>query len=988
MKKQNPNKFSNLYDESGHLSDAGISLYVEAQMLDKLDRLPKALRNHVDECPTCQMRVVDFHQFMKNESINPQVPHPYLDTKTRQLSFNKYTIGRVAAVALLLITGYFMLFDATGKLRKSASDDFQSSIASPFDNKKIDVAYHEWELDAHQGKVLKLKNGSNIHVPASAFVNKFGQPIKGKVKIKYREFHNAADIIASGLPMNYDSAGVRYHFESGGMFELRGSQQGKPVFIADNKEVEVNMVSYNKDKRFNHYFLDEGAPRPNQGIAQAQMLPSLPVFQQSAQPQWKLIGNAVTIPLDSSLKDGEAQAQANRDAVKPRKEAVKRPRKGPIKPSLLKQKTTIDAKKELKEQPKAATEDYFELKYALDFEPELKTFAGVKWAYADNLSAYDPKGAKQSWVLNEPWHKVTLNKIPFGFKTVSIGGVTSIRFSGDGKRMLAYNKFGNAGLYTKEGKLIKMFNQTISTQMSKSGKYVLTTEPKAVKLWSNQGKLLLTLPAKDEINMAIISDDDQHILTTNTEEQSHLWTVKGEMVRSFRDYFKFASFSPNGKYIATISDRDYSLKIWTKEGKFLHQLKGEYNTVYFSADSRHLLTSSEKNGAQLWFYESSYNNTMLMNVLKHKRKHAVKMATFSHDGTKVLTASNDGTAKVWSVNGQLLHTLKVSKTWVNSAVFSPDDEMILTADDYGTARIWSKEGKLLHTLRGHSKGLNGAVFSPDQQEVVTFSKDSHMKIWNRNQPLEETYALDLSNIGPRYEEVYRLQTDRYLMMKRYPNRFSKEEKKRIRRPIKKQLRQFFTIVKMHRPAFDPNTMAADTVVDKLADLQRKYAEELKEIEKEQRRQEAIRLEIEAKDRQLAKREAKLFHKFRVRQFGYYNVDRILKMEGPSVVICNADIALKGTYQNYVRLYLVTGDKGTGVVKFDVDELHKFWFQPKNNNQLVVVLPNNKVALFSPSEFKQIDIKRLRKDRHYIFNMTKVHQVGSASQLAKLLNVPT
>lgn len=975
MKKQNINKLSSLYDENDHLNDAGVSLYVEAQMLDKINRLPKKLRAHVDECASCQMRVVDFHQFMKNEAINPANPHPYLDKKVRQLSFNKYTIGRVAAVALLLITGYFMLFDATGKLRSSANDDFQSSIASPFDNKKIDVGYQEWEVDTKQGKVLKLQNGSNIHVPASAFVNKFGEPIKGKVKIKYREFHNAADIIASGLPMNYDSAGVRYHFESGGMFELRGSQQGKPVFIAEDKSVDVNMVSYNKDTRFNHYFLDEGAPRPNQGIAKAQMLPSLPVFQQSSQPQWKLIGKAVTSPIDSNRKSGESQAQTSDKKTSELKD-------GPIKPELLKEQTVIAKGSDLTEKnTNNITKDYFELKYALDFEPELKVFKGVKWAYADNLSAYDPKGKESSWVLQEPWHRVTLTKVPFGFKTVAIGGVTNLRYSNDGQRMLAYNQRGRAGLYTKEGKLIKMFDQTISTQMSKSGKYILTTERKAVKLWSNQGKLLLTLPTKNEINMAVISDDDQHILTTNTEEKSHLWTVDGKLVRGFRDSFKFASFSPNSKYIATISDRDYSLKIWTSQGKFLHQLKGEYNTVYFSADSRHLLTSSDKNGAQVWFYETSYNNTMLMNVLRHSQ--AVKMATFSHDGTKILTASNDGKAKVWSVSGQLLQTLKVSKTWVNSAVFSPDDEMILTGDDYGTAKIWSKGGKLLHILRGHNKGLYGAVFSPNQQEVVTFSKDGNMKVWNRNKPLEEVYALDLSNIGPRYEEVYDLQMKRYLINKRYPSRNPGEE---VKRPIRKQLRKFFTMVEMYRPEFDPNTMTAETVVEKLSELKKKYAEELKEVKKELKRQEAIRLEIEKKDRQLAKREAKLFHKFRVRNFGYYNVDRILKMTDADVIVCNADIAIKGSYNNHVRLYLVTGEKSTGVVQFNASELNGFWFQPKHNNQLVVVLPNNQVAIMNAEDFKKIDIEQLRKDRHYVFNLAKVHQVSSPNQLAKLLKV--
>ncbi|EAY30132.1 WD40 repeat domain-containing protein [Microscilla marina] len=968
----------------GHLNDSGISLYVEAKMLDKTNTLPKAMRAHVAACASCQMRVADFHQFMKDEQISPANPTSYSDKKMRLLTFNKYTLGRIAAVVLLLVAVYFMLFDATGKLQNAASDyslsSFKSSITSPFDNKRIDVGYTKWEMNTGEAKVFKLKNGSNIRVPADAFVNKLGEPVKGKVEIKYREFHNAADIIASGLPMHYDSAGVRHHFESGGMFELRGSQNGRPVFIADNKNVEVNLISYNPDKRFNHYFLDEGVPRPQRRVAQAQILPSLSVFQQTPAPNWQLIGAGVTASItnDSTQQNAASQAQAfdkqNDKSDEPRGKTGLR--KGPVKPSLAKEATV----------QKKVSPDYFELKYALDFEPELRTFVPVKWAHADNLLKNDPKYISNKWVLNEPWHKVTLHKLPFGFKTLAVGEATDIKYSADGQRMLAYDQLGKASLYTSEGQLIRQFDQTIATQMSKSGKHILTTQRRAVKLWSSKGELLTALPTKNDLNMAVISDNDQHILTTNAEEQSVLWTLQGKLVRKFHDYFKFASFSPNGEYIATISDRDYSLKIWTSRGKFLHQLKGEYNTAYFSADNRHLLTSSPRNGAQLWFYEKSYHNTMLMNVLKHKEA-AVKMATFSHDGQRVLTASNDGTAKVWNVNGQLMKILKVSKTWVNSAIFSADDQMILTADDYGTAKLWSKEGKLLHTLRGHSQGLNGAVFSPDQQKIVTFSKDQTMKIWNRNKPLKETYALDLSNIGPHYEEMYKLQMNRYLMMKRYSSDVM--EKKKIKRPIRNQLRKFFTIVKMYRPALAPNTMVANTKVEnKLEAFKKMYNQELAAVEKEREKQEEARRKIEEKDRQLAKREAQLFHKFKVSNFGYYNVDRILKMTGRDVVICQADVTLNKTDGIYSRLYLVTGDKGTGVVKFDANSLNLFWFQPKHNNQLVVVLPNNKVALFSPQEFKKIDLERLRRDKYYIFNLTKVHQVGSVNQLAKLLNVPT
>ena len=49
----------------------------------------------------------------------------------------------------------------------------------------------------------------------------------------------------------------------------------------------------------------------------------------------------------------------------------------------------------------------------------------------------------------------------------------------------------------------------------------------------------------------------------------------------------------------------------------------------------------------------------------------VWMANFSPDGTKISTASEDGTAKVWNaVNGQELSTLRHGD-WVYSANFSP-----------------------------------------------------------------------------------------------------------------------------------------------------------------------------------------------------------------------------------------------------------------------------------------------------------------------------
>lgn len=122
---------------------------------------------------------------------------------------------------------------------------------------KLNVPYTSYNVNADKGKVIvHQKSNSKIIIPQKAFVNKQGQDIIGDVEIQYREFHNQADIIASGIPMTYDSAGVRYHFESAGMIDIKGFQNGEPVFINPKKVVTIEFNSEYKDDRYNMYRLD------------------------------------------------------------------------------------------------------------------------------------------------------------------------------------------------------------------------------------------------------------------------------------------------------------------------------------------------------------------------------------------------------------------------------------------------------------------------------------------------------------------------------------------------------------------------------------------------------------------------------------------------------------------------------------------------------------------------------------------------------------
>ena len=175
----------------------------------------------------------------------------------------------IAGVAVVCTVTYFAVFKKEPP-KESANDKIVTSqnqntstpknklnkafIAPPIS--KLNVPYTSYKVKAEQGATIKHKSNSKIIIPKKAFVDKQGQDIVGEVEIKYREFHNQADIIASGIPMTYDSAGVQSHFESAGMIDIKGYQNGEPVFINPKKQITVEFASEHKEDKYNMYELD------------------------------------------------------------------------------------------------------------------------------------------------------------------------------------------------------------------------------------------------------------------------------------------------------------------------------------------------------------------------------------------------------------------------------------------------------------------------------------------------------------------------------------------------------------------------------------------------------------------------------------------------------------------------------------------------------------------------------------------------------------
>jgi WD40 repeat protein len=66
----------------------------------------------------------------------------------------------------------------------------------------------------------------------------------------------------------------------------------------------------------------------------------------------------------------------------------------------------------------------------------------------------------------------------------------------------------------------------------------------------------------------------------------------------------------------------------------------------------------------------------------------IRVVAFSPDGKTILTGSNDTTARLWDLGGNVIRVFKGHNHYVNSVAFSPDGKSILTGSSDGTARLW------------------------------------------------------------------------------------------------------------------------------------------------------------------------------------------------------------------------------------------------------------------------------------------------------------
>jgi WD40 repeat protein len=156
------------------------------------------------------------------------------------------------------------------------------------------------------------------------------------------------------------------------------------------------------------------------------------------------------------------------------------------------------------------------------------------------------------------------------------------------------------------------------------------------------------------------------------------------------------------------------------------QHHGKVFSATFSPDGHRIVTASEDHTARVWEAETS--KPVGAPIEQGGPLHS---AAFSPEGHRIVTASEDNTARVWEVEtGKPVGVPMQHHGKVFSATFSPEGQRIVTASEDHTARVWeAATGKPVSAPMQHHGKVFSAAFSPDGHRIVTASEDHTARVW-------------------------------------------------------------------------------------------------------------------------------------------------------------------------------------------------------------------------------------------------------------------
>ncbi|CEI98202.1 hypothetical protein RMCBS344292_12317 [Rhizopus microsporus] len=275
----------------------------------------------------------------------------------------------------------------------------------------------------------------------------------------------------------------------------------------------------------------------------------------------------------------------------------------------------------------------------------------------------------------------------------------------------------------------------------KTGKLIKAQEPEK----NSQHTITDVVYIKSARVLAVVTND-QNILIYSLEQQ--LERVK--QIVGYNDEVVDVSYVGEDETYLAAATNSAQLRIYNVDTQDCDLLYGHTDMIISldrSRDGTLLVTASKDKTARLWKIDTTQED--------HKKKYMPAGVCIGHtesvgavalsrkSKTFMITGSQDRTIKYWNLREmdldnpdenfkpKSLYTHQAHDKDINTICVAPNDKFFATGSQDKTAKLWNVDtGELVGTMKGHKRGVWCARFSPVDQVLATSSGDKTVKIWN------------------------------------------------------------------------------------------------------------------------------------------------------------------------------------------------------------------------------------------------------------------
>jgi WD40 repeat protein len=218
-------------------------------------------------------------------------------------------------------------------------------------------------------------------------------------------------------------------------------------------------------------------------------------------------------------------------------------------------------------------------------------------------------------------------------------------------------------------------------------------------------------------------------------------------------------FDEDSKQIVTAGEDDTVRLLYLngKEHSKIEAHQGGVRSVRF-LDKNTLVTGGKDGTAKRWDISSPKQPRMLQTFKGHqcnrrdKTQCGVNNVRTPNSNPKIIaTSGDDGTLRLWNLQGQELSKVKAHQDSIESINFSRDDRLIATAGKDGVAKLWQLNGHQITKtpvaeFKGHQGSVHSVFFSYKSNFLATAGEDGTVRLWNFQGKELQKFPADIASV--------------------------------------------------------------------------------------------------------------------------------------------------------------------------------------------------------------------------------------------------